>query len=203
MAVPKGNSFLTTIPVTISGAEVTAHQVVRPFTTRIEDETTVKVYYDGVLIPRDASPNSKYYYELVTVLDGSWPGLGPALPVIPDSSTATFTLKENVGYVGTGYGSTGGTASFATNIMTLVTEPTSGSLSIGQSVTVTGMTGGTTITGLLTGSLNVAGSTYSLSTTPGTLGTISITTGITTPSTNTLSTYDSFVISYYYVVYMV
>ena len=87
--------------------------------------------------------------------------------------------------------------------MTLVTEPTSGSLSIGQSVTVTGMTGGTTITGLLTGSLNVAGSTYSLSTTPGTLGTISITTGITTPSTNTLSTYDSFVISYYYVVYMV
>jgi hypothetical protein len=205
MAVPTANLFLKTIPVVISGSDAAVGFKTITYTnTRLEaaHEDTVKVYYNGTLVPRNTtSPTSKYYYELTTILDGTWPGLGPGLPGAADTSSATFSLKRNNTYISPGYGSTGGTASFATNVMTLVTAPTNGGLAIGQDVTATGVTG--TITALASGNLNEAGSTYTLSSTPGTLTTRSISTGNTTPTTNTLSTYDTFVISYYYTVYMV
>ncbi|MCI4437567.1 MAG: hypothetical protein JHC33_12235 [Ignisphaera sp.] len=204
MAFNTPNIFLKIIPITITGTDVTNGYKILSYTDRIEaiHEDTVKVYFDGQLIPRNtSSPTSKFYYELVTVIDGKWPGAGPGVPVTPDASTATFTLKRNAAYIGPGYGSTGGTASFATNVMTLVTAPANGGLAVGQAVTATGVTG--TITALASGNLNEVGSTYTLSSTPGTLTTRSISTGNTTPTTNTLSTYDAFVISYYYTVYMV
>ena len=68
----------------------------------------------------------------------------------------------------------GATASFATNIMTLVTVPTAGAITIGSIVSAAGVATGTTITGLLSGTINAVGSTYSLSTSPGTIGTESI-----------------------------
>jgi hypothetical protein len=123
------NSFLITIPITITGPEVAAHQAVRTYyNTRIEDVNSVKVYYNGVLIPKTISTASKYYYDLTVTLDGAYPGAGPSLPPT-DNSQAVFTLKENTSYTGQGYSS------------------------------------GTSV--------------------------------------NTLSTYDNFTISYYYVVYMV
>ena len=68
-------------------------------------------------------------------------------------------------------GSSGATASFATNVMTLVTIPTSGAVAIGQTVVSAGVAAGTTIVALASGTMNVAASTYTLSTTPGTITT--------------------------------
>ena len=73
-------------------------------------------------------------------------------------------------------GSTGGSASFATNVMTITVAPTGGSLAIGQYVIAAGVAVGTYITGLASGNLNANGSTYTLSTTPGTIGAEAFTT---------------------------
>lgn len=70
-----------------------------------------------------------------------------------------------------GGGTSGGTASFATSVMTLVSVPTSGSIQIGQVVAAAGVAYGTTILSLASGVLGAAGSTYNLSTTPGTIAT--------------------------------
>lgn len=67
--------------------------------------------------------------------------------------------------------SSGGTASFATNVMTLKSVPTSGSVQLDQVVTAVGVAAGTTIDTLLSGTLNAINSTYGLSTTPGTIAT--------------------------------
>lgn len=75
-----------------------------------------------------------------------------------------------------GGSSSGGTASFATNVMTLVTAPTTGSIEVGQSVTSAGVTPGTTILALASGTLNAVGSTYTLSSAPGTITTQGFTT---------------------------
>jgi hypothetical protein len=107
MAVPTANLFLKTIPVVISGGDVTAGFKTITYTnTRLEaaHEDKVKVYYNGTLIPRNTtSPTSKYYYELTTILDSAWPGDGPGLPSAADTSSATFSLKRNNAYTGPGY----------------------------------------------------------------------------------------------------
>ena len=59
-----------------------------------------------------------------------------------------------------------GTASFATNVMT-VTAVTSGTLKVGDVVTSSGVTAGTTITALVSGTGGTG--TYTLSTSPGTI----------------------------------
>jgi hypothetical protein len=79
----------------------------------------------------------------------------------------TNTVTGEVGFTGT--------ASFATNVMTVVTN-TSGIIVVGDVVTSTGVTVGTTITALLTGTPGAVGSTYSLSTAPGTIATQAATT---------------------------
>ena len=78
-----------------------------------------------------------------------------------------LTLSSNYG--GTVASTTGMMCSFATNVMTLNTAPSTGALAIGQQISAAGVAAGTYVTGLLTGTLNVSGSTYSLSTTPGTI----------------------------------
>jgi len=60
----------------------------------------------------------------------------------------------------------GGTASFATNVMT-ATAPTTGAFAVGEVVTAVGVAAGTTITSF--GSGTGAAGTYNLSTTPGTI----------------------------------
>lgn len=107
MAFNTPNLFLKTIPITISGADVTAGYKTLAYTDRIEatSEDMVKVYCNGQLVPEGASADSKFYYELVTVIDGTWPGAGPGVPVTSDASTATFTLRRNAAYRGPGYAS--------------------------------------------------------------------------------------------------
>ena len=88
-----------------------------------------------------------------------------------------FLLPNNYSNINPpGGGSFGGTASFATSIMTLQAVPTSGSIQVGQMVSAVGVTYGTIITGLLTGVLNAIGSTYQLSTSPGTIATAQLAT---------------------------
>lgn len=68
------------------------------------------------------------------------------------------------------------TATFATSVMT-VTAVGSGTLAVGQTITATGVTYGTTIASLGTGTGGTG--TYNLSTTPGTLGSRTVTASLT------------------------
>jgi hypothetical protein len=78
----------------------------------------------------------------------------------------------------TGTGSVGftGTASFATNVMTVVTQTAGSLIEVGDVVTSATVTSGTTILAQLTGTPGAVGSTYSLSTSPGTIATQAATT---------------------------
>ncbi|MEI6297162.1 MAG: hypothetical protein WCO84_06020 [bacterium] len=73
----------------------------------------------------------------------------------------------------------GGTASFATNKMTLTSAPTSGRIVLGQKLACAGVADNTIITSLYSGTLNEVGSVYTLSTSPGTLTTRSFTSYVT------------------------
>jgi len=91
------------------------------------------------------------------------------------STTPGTIAAENVTF-SSGGGSFGGTASFATNQMTLTAAPTVGSVGIGQIVTSAGVAVGTYITGFVSGTYNAVSSVYSLSTYPGTISTQAFTT---------------------------
>lgn len=67
-------------------------------------------------------------------------------------------------------------ASTATNVLTLTSTAT-GTFALGQLLVGAGVAGNTTINTLLTGSLGVSGSTYRLSTSPGTIGAEAMTSG--------------------------
>ena len=114
----------------------------------------------------------------------------PAGTALPANTTITGLVSGNLNAVGSVYslntspgtiaaqaftahngtGSFGGQASFATNVMTLTTAPTVGALAQGAIVTAGSVAPGTTLTGLLSGTWNAVGSSYSLSTYPGTVG---------------------------------
>lgn len=78
----------------------------------------------------------------------------------PIAGSATDTVTASAGYTGT--------ASFATNVMTVVTA-TAGVLSVGDTVTSAGVAAGTTVTSFGTGTGGVG--TYNLSSAPGTIAT--------------------------------
>jgi len=69
-----------------------------------------------------------------------------------------------------------GTASFATNVLTVVAQTAGSLIEVGDVVTSAGVTAGTTVTAQLTGTPGAVGSTYSLSTAPGTIATQAATT---------------------------
>ena len=83
---------------------------------------------------------------------------------------ATNSFTGEVGFTGT--------ASFATDVMTVVAH-TSGIILPGDVVTSSTVTSGTTIVAQLTGLPGAVGSTYSLSTSPGTIATQAATTAST------------------------
>ena len=94
-----------------------------------------------------------------------------------NTNGAVYNISTVFGnFAGTSSLSSGATASFATNVMTLVTVPTTGSVAIGQTVIAAGVAAGTTIATLASGLLNAASSTYTLSTTPGTISTEAVAT---------------------------
>jgi hypothetical protein len=84
------------------------------------------------------------------------------------SNIATNSVTGSVGFAGT--------ASFATDVMTVVTQTANSLIEVGDVVTSAGVTAGTTVTALLSGTPGAVGSTYSLSTTPGTIATQAATT---------------------------
>lgn len=84
------------------------------------------------------------------------------------SGTGTTSVTGSVGFTGT--------ASFATNVMTVVTQTAGSLIEVGDVVTSAGVTSGTTVTAILTGTPGAVGSTYSLSTAPGTIATQAATT---------------------------
>lgn len=88
------------------------------------------------------------------------------------SGSGTTSVTGSVGFTGT--------ASFATNVMTVVTQTAGSLIEVGDVVTSSGVTAGTTITAQLTGLPGAVGSTYSLSTTPGTIATQAATTASAT-----------------------
>jgi hypothetical protein len=81
---------------------------------------------------------------------------------------ATNSVTGSVGFAGT--------ASFATDVMTVVTQTAGSLIEVGDVVTSSGVTAGTTVLALLSGTPGAVGSTYSLSTSPGTIATQAATT---------------------------
>jgi hypothetical protein len=63
----------------------------------------------------------------------------------------------------------GGSASFATNKMTLTKIPSKGVIAIGQKVSSAGISDGTVIQGLFSGVINTVNSVYTISSVPGTI----------------------------------
>lgn len=110
----------------------------------------------------------------MTIGSGSCANSNGSVVLSRSSSIAKTTAAWAVGTAaggldtGTAIGSAlGATSSFATSIMTCTVAPSSGTFQVGQTVVADGVTGGTTITSLGTGTGGTG--TYNLSTTPGTL----------------------------------
>lgn len=117
---------------------------------------------------------------MVTLFDG-----GDFWAYFADGATALATVyaDEDTGApqmqaTNTATGSVGftGTASFATDVMTVVTQTAGSIISVGDVVTSATVAGGTTILQQLTGAPGAVGSTYLLSTSPGTIATQAATT---------------------------
>ena len=204
-----GNSFLKVVQTVVNSGDISAGYVARTYTARVEDTTTMAIYYNGQEIPNTITPGSKYYYTAVATLNPSNMSSYFSGNIVPtDTSSIVITVSMNPSYVAPGYlNSSGGMASFdgTTHLMTLNTAPTTGSVSINSEVIASGITSGTTITGLNSGTLNVAGSTYTLSIPPTTIANESIATGTTNALTSaiSLSLSDLVIFQYYYIVYMV
>ena len=111
----------------------------------------------------------------VTLLTDIWgyPSIaaGQLMRVNPSAAFTPAIVSDSVNDVYT-TGASGGTCSFATNQMTVVAAPTTGAYAVGQTVVAGGVAPGTTI---------IAGtsSPYTLSTSPGTIGTESVATTAT------------------------
>jgi len=100
---------------------------------------------------------------------------------VDPTTVITALLSGNLNEVGSTYSlrdssTIGAEASFATNVMTLTKAPTDGSIQIGQIVIATGVAPGSRIVALTSGTLDQAGSTYTLSTYPGTIASHAIST---------------------------
>ena len=115
----------------------------------------------GMLITNGSLPVGTYIESFGT-FNGS-----TGTVFLSQNALAVITAKSFTVAAGEAYGYFTGTASFATNVMT-VTVATTGLLAAGQIITSSGVTGGTYITAQLTGTPGGVG-TYSLSTTPGTI----------------------------------
>ncbi|MCI4437161.1 MAG: hypothetical protein JHC33_10185 [Ignisphaera sp.] len=181
-----------------------------PFNYRVETEDfdKVVVYCNGQAIPDRANVTavSKYYYEISNALAPGTVNLGSGT-VPADTSTVTFAIKTNQAWVGPAYApvgsSTGGQASFSDSVMTLTTQPSGGAIAIGQHVTGVNIPAYTYINALKTGTINAVGSTYDLTTTPGTIDPEAITTSADSILGSSFTASDSFIITYFYTVYTV
>ena len=120
-------------------------------------------------------PSSPYIVVPTIPLAGTWAAdLG-----IRDSNGIPMTrvaAAPTTGQYSLTGAATGGTASFATNVMTCTVAPTLGTFQIGQAITSAGVAVGTFISSLGTG---VGGTgTYNLSTSPGTITAQAVTAGV-------------------------
>jgi hypothetical protein len=124
---------------------------------------------------------------------------GQPVRVLPTAAYAMAVVSDSAADSGISTGSaTGGSASFATNVMTLTVAPTVGAIQIGQAVTAAGVAAGTYIAALATGTINQVGSTYTLSTSPGTIVAESIATSAAPGAATLLISYlDALYASHY------
>jgi hypothetical protein len=121
---------------------------------------------------------------MVTLFDGGdfWAyfadGATALATVYADEDTGAPQMQSTNSFTGS-VGFTG-TASFATDVMTVVTQTAGSIIEVGDVVTSATVTSGTTVTALLSGTPGAVGSTYSLSTSPGTIVTQAATTASAT-----------------------
>jgi hypothetical protein len=121
---------------------------------------------------------------MVTLFDGGdfWAyfadGATALATVYADEDTGAPQMQSTNSFTGSvGFA---GTASFATNVMTVVTQTAGSIIEVGDVVTSATVASGTTVTALLSGTPGAVGSTYSLSTSPGTIVTQAATTASST-----------------------
>jgi hypothetical protein len=127
---------------------------------------------NGSSVDLRGGPLGNFTGQMKIMLDsGAGTGTTPTLQVTlqdsPDNSTWT-----NVAYLPS---VTGGSASFATNVMTCTVAPTAGAFAVGQTVNAPGVLPTTTIVSLGTGTGGLG--TYNLSTSPGTIAAAPVTAG--------------------------
>jgi len=117
---------------------------------------------------------------MVTLFDGGdfWAyfadGATALATVYADETTGAPQMQSTNSFTGS-VGFTG-TASFATDVMTVVTQTAGSLIEVGDVVTSSGVTSGTTVLAILSGTPGAVGSTYQLSTSPGTIVTQAATT---------------------------
>ncbi len=99
------NSFLKSLSHQVTSGEVAANTITQTFSDRVENLTTLCVYYNGQMLETSANnPNGKFYYSVVNTLDPSTISLsGSSAPV--DASTIAITVTRNLAYRAPGYAS--------------------------------------------------------------------------------------------------
>ena len=118
MSVPTGNSFLKIVPVSISSGNVSDGYIsALSYDNRVEDTSTISVYFNGQLIERD-NTNSKYYYTIANTIDATY--IDPSnwtegYASVADGSHLDFTISCNPDYRAAGYDSGTSVVNFTTS----------------------------------------------------------------------------------------
>ena len=204
MALTK-NSFLKVLPVTIESGDVTAGSKTLTYTNpgstpgaaRVEDASSVMIYYNGQAIPNSASDGaavSKYYYTITTTLSPSTVDLN--LGTVPsDVSTTVISIKVNPNYVSPGYVPIAVTTGLSKGEKFRIAVPGSTSFTAAGSANNNVGTVFTAATG--TGWTLGDGVTTS----PGLI--FGVGSGTVTPVSPNFLVSDSFIVTYFYVLYTV
>jgi len=107
MGTSHGTYINGTTPLPVDSSTIVA----RKFAYRVEDLTTLSVYYNGQLIQSDVEPitatDAKFYYVITNALGTIDPITG-----VDSGSFLVLEIKENPSYRGVGYASGAANLSF-------------------------------------------------------------------------------------------
>ena len=99
------SSFLKILPHQVTTGEAAANTLTLTYADRVEDSSTIAIYYNGQLIENSTvNPTGKFYYSTVSTLGTINSGTG-----IDSGSTIAITMTRNPSYTAPGY--TSGTSS--------------------------------------------------------------------------------------------
>ena len=96
--------ILPHLPHQVTSGEATANTLTISYSDRVEDDSTIAVYYNGQLVENSTiNPSGRFYYSFTKVLGTVDPDTGA-----DSGSSIDITMTRNISYIGPGY--TSGTA---------------------------------------------------------------------------------------------